>query len=80
MITLADVAAADFQGQVRSVLLLFRPPNGGPPGVPDGAILGARVPVYGTRDAGGRVRNKLIDASSSAGLIVSGISLILYTI
>ena len=53
-VKIADISNAYFQGRPLDRVLLFRPPKGGLPGEDDsdGAMICARVPVYGTKDAG----------------------------
>ena len=48
----ADITNAYFQGKQLDRAILFRQPPGGLPGVSLDAMLVARVPVYGTKDAG----------------------------
>ena len=50
----ADISSAYLQGREVDRIILYRIPKGGIPeeGVEDGAIIAARVPIYGTRDAG----------------------------
>jgi Reverse transcriptase (RNA-dependent DNA polymerase) len=47
-----DITNAYFQGQPLERLILLRPPRGGLPDVEEGTMLVARVPIYGTCDAG----------------------------
>jgi hypothetical protein len=63
-----DITNAYFQGKMLMRLLVFRQPKGGLPGVPEGACLVARVPVYGTRDAGRGFWKTLRDALVGSGL------------
>jgi hypothetical protein len=51
-ISSADISNAYFQGEEQTRLLLLRQPQGGLPDVAPGDMLLARVPIYGTRDAG----------------------------
>ncbi|CAE7224139.1 RE2, partial [Symbiodinium sp. CCMP2456] len=46
-----DITASFLQGEKLVRVLLLRPPPGGLPGVPEGSLLRALKPVYGTRDA-----------------------------
>ena len=50
----ADISSAYLQGKQNDRVILYRVPKGGIPeqGVEDGAVLAARVPIYGTKDAG----------------------------
>ena len=50
----ADVSSAYLQGKQNDRVILYRIPKGGIPeeGVEEGAVLAARVPIYGTKDAG----------------------------
>eukprot|EP00973_Karenia_brevis_P073451 10205037-Karenia_brevis.AAC.1 len=54
IVKMADIQAAYLQGKPVERILLYRIPKGGIPecGVPDGAVIAARVPIYGTKDAG----------------------------
>ena len=45
------VTASFLQGEQMTRTLVLRPPNRGLPGVPEGSLLLARKPVYGTKDA-----------------------------
>ncbi|CAE7536321.1 RE2 [Symbiodinium microadriaticum] len=46
-----DITASFLQGEKLVRVLLLKPPPGGLPGVPEGSLLRALKPVYGTRDA-----------------------------
>ena len=50
----ADISIAYLQGKEVDRIILYRIPKGGIPeeGVADGAVIAARVPIYGTKDAG----------------------------
>ena len=50
----ADVSSAYLQGKQNDSFILYRIPKGGIPeeDVAEGAVLAARVPIYGTKDAG----------------------------
>ena len=63
----ADITNAYFQGEELDRLLLFKQPKGGLPGVPDGACMIARVPVYGTKDAGRGFWKRLRTVITTAG-------------
>ena len=48
----ADITNAYFQREKLTRTLIFKQPPGGLPGVPEGECLLAKVPIYGTKDAG----------------------------
>jgi len=50
----ADIQAAYLQGKPVDRIILYRIPKGGIPehGIAEGAVIAARVPIYGTKDAG----------------------------
>ena len=50
----ADISSAYLQGKEVDRIILYRIPKGGIPeeGVADGAVIAARVPIYGTKGAG----------------------------
>ena len=50
----ADISSAYLQGKQNDRVILYRIPKGGIPeeGIEEGAVLAARVPIYGTKDAG----------------------------
>ena len=54
-----DITNAYFQGEEQDRLMLFKQPAGGLPGLPAEARFLARVPVYGTKDAGRKLWKKL---------------------
>ena len=56
-----DITNAYFHGEKMDRLMLLRLPRGGlpDPEIPDGAMMLARVPIYGTKDAGRRFWLKL---------------------
>ena len=64
----ADITSAYFQGQELDRLMPLRPPTDGFDGVPDGGGLIARMPVYGTRDAGRGLWKKICNRFKSHGL------------
>ena len=73
----ADITSAYFQGQELDRLMLLRPPQDGLEGVPaDGALI-ARMPVYGTRDAGRglwkKIRAGFKDHGMKENLIMSAL-------
>ena len=67
VIKCADITNAYFQGEELDRLLLFKQPKGGLPGVPEGACMIARVPVYGTKDAGRGFWKRLRTVITTAG-------------
>ena len=50
----ADISSAYLQGKQNDRVILYRIPKGGIPeeGIEEGQVLAARVPIYGTKDAG----------------------------
>ena len=54
LIRSADITNAYLQGKEVDRTILYRIPRGGIPecGVPEGAVIAARVPINGTKDAG----------------------------
>ncbi|CAE7802548.1 RE1 [Symbiodinium sp. CCMP2592] len=46
-----DITASFLQGEPMERFLILRPPPGGLPDVPEGSLLVAKKPVYGTKDA-----------------------------
>ena len=50
----ADIQAAYLQGKPVDRIILYRIPKGGIPecGIAEGTVIAARVPIYGTKDAG----------------------------
>ena len=50
----SDISSAYLQGKQNDRVILYRIPKGGIPeeGIEEGAVLAARVPIYGTKDAG----------------------------
>eukprot|EP00959_Pyramimonas_sp_CCMP1952_P252501 5275747-Pyramimonas_sp.AAC.1 len=64
----ADVTSAYFQGQELDHLMLLKPPPDGLAGVRDGGAAIARMPVYGTRDAGRGLRQKIRRRFEAHGL------------
>ena len=65
-----DITNAYFHGMVLDRLMLLRPPKGGLPdkNIPEGSMMLARVPIYGTRDAGRRFWAKLKKVLTDIGL------------
>ena len=64
----ADITNAYFQGNELDRLMLFKQPPGGLPGLPEEAHLVARVPIYGTRDAGRGFWKKLREVILKCGM------------
>ena len=50
----ADIKSAHLQGKQNDRIIFYRIPKGGIPeeGIGEGDVLAARVPIYGTKDAG----------------------------
>jgi len=50
----ADISSAYLQGKQNDRVILYRIPKGGIPGegIEEGSVIAARVPIYGTKDAG----------------------------
>ena len=70
----ADITNAYFQGHQLDRLILMRPPSGMPPGsVPEGGGLIARVPIYGTCDAGRGLWLRLREDLVKSGWTPSGV-------
>ena len=63
-----DITASFLQGDVIERVLLLRPPPGGLPDVPEGSLLRARKPVYGTKDAPRGFWKRLHKVATSKGL------------
>ena len=63
-----DISSAYLQGAPVARKLLLSAPRGGIPGVPGDAVLRARVPIYGTRDAGRGFYKVLRAALEQSGL------------
>ena len=65
-----DITNAYFHGEKMDRLMLLRLPKGGLPDdeIPDGAMMLARVPIYGTKDAGRRFWLKLRGTITNIGL------------
>eukprot|EP00439_Symbiodinium_sp_Y106_P083488 s2461_g23.t1 len=63
-----DITASFLQGDVIERVLLLRPPPGGLPNVPEGSLLRARKPVYGTKDAPRGFWKRLHKVATSKGL------------
>ena len=75
----ADITNAYFQGEELDRVLLFKQPEGGLEGLPEGTHLLARVPIYGTRDAGRGFWKKLRRTLVSTGLKENHIMKALYS-
>ena len=76
----ADITNAYFQGEELDRLLLLKPPSGGLLGVPEDAGIMARVPIYGTQDAGRGFWKKLRRVITANGWRENRISRSLYHI
>ena len=65
-----DITNAYFHGMILDRLMLLRPPRGGLPdkSIPGDSMMLARVPIYGTRDAGRRFWAKLKKVLTDIGL------------
>ncbi|CAE7212571.1 RE2 [Symbiodinium sp. CCMP2592] len=63
-----DITASFLQGDVIERVLILKPPPGGLPGVPPGALLRASKPVYGTKDAPRGFWKRLHKVATSKGL------------
>ena len=65
-----DITNAYFHGEKMDRLMLLRLPKGGLPDdeIPEGAMMLARVPIYGTKDAGRRFWLKLKGTITNIGL------------
>jgi hypothetical protein len=79
-ISSADITNAYFQGKEIDRLFLLKPPNDdqGLAGVPDGAALICRVPIYGQTDAGRGLWLKIKQVAQEIGWQVSTIYPALY--
>ena len=68
-----DVSNAYLQGVPVNRIILYKIPRGGIPeeDVPDGAVIAARVPIYGTRDAGRGFWLKLKEIVTESGFILN---------
>ncbi|CAE7562382.1 RE1 [Symbiodinium sp. CCMP2592] len=64
-----DITASFLQGENLTRTLLLRPPPGGLPGVPEGSLLRAIKPVYGTRDAPRGFFKRLNNVAVRQGLL-----------
>ena len=71
----ADVSNAYLQGVPVNRVILYRIPRGGIPeeGLPDGVVIAARVPIYGTRDAGRGFWLKLREVVTESGFTLNKI-------
>ena len=69
MIRSADISNAYLQGNEVDRIILYRIPKGGIPeeGIEEGTIIAARVPIYGTKDAGRGFWLKLKEVVLSRG-------------
>ena len=77
-----DITNAYFHGMILDRLMLLRLPRGGLPdeSVPAGAMILARVPIYGTRDAGRRIWAKLKQVLENIGFKQNSQSKALFTL
>ena len=64
----ADITNAYFQGERLDRIMLLSQPDGGLPGVDPDAQMLARVPIYGTKDAGRGFWKRLRSVCLEAGL------------
>ena len=76
----ADITSAYFQGQELDRLMLLRPPQDGLGGAPADGALAARMPVYGTRDAGRGLWKKIRARFKANGMRENHIMSALYSI
>ena len=65
----ADIKSAYLQGKQNDRIILYRIPKGGIPeeGIAEGDVLAARVPIYGTKDAGRGFWLRLKEVAEGAG-------------
>jgi hypothetical protein len=72
----ADIQSAYLQGKPVDRVILYKIPRGGIPehGVKEGAVIAARVPIYGTKDAGRgfwlRLKEDMLQAGYSLNKIL----------
>ena len=66
----ADISNAYFQGKELDRILLLKPPKGGLPdsSITEDTMILARVPIYGTKDAGRQFWKKLRQEIINSGL------------
>jgi len=71
----ADISSAYLQGKQNDRVILYRIPKGGIPGagVEEGAVLAARVPIYGTKDAGRGFWLRLKEVVTEKGYVLNKI-------
>ena len=71
----ADISNAYLQGKEVDRIILYKIPKGGIPerDIPEGTVLAARVPIYGTRDAGRGFWLKLKDEMLARGYELNNI-------
>ena len=71
----ADISSAYLQGKQNDRVILYRIPKGGIPeaGVEEGAVLAARVPIYGTKDAGRGFWLRLKEVAIEKGYVLNKI-------
>ena len=71
----ADISSAYLQGKQNDRVILYRIPRGGIPeeGIEEGSVLAARVPIYGTKDAGRGFWLRLKEVAIDNGYILNKI-------
>ena len=71
----ADISSAYLQGKQNDRVILYRIPKGGIPeeGIEEGSVLAARVPIYGTKDAGRGFWLRLKEVATENGYILNKI-------
>ena len=71
----AVISSAYLQGKQNDRVILYRIPKGGIPGegIEEGAVIVARVPIYGTKDAGRGFWLRLKEVSLDAGYTLNKI-------
>jgi hypothetical protein len=81
-IKMADISNAYLQGKEVDRILLYKIPRGGIPeeGIEEGAVIAARVPIYGTKDAGRDFWSKLKEVVLSKGYTLNNILPTMFTI
>ena len=71
----ADIKSAYLQGKQNDRIILYRIPKGGIPeeGINEGDVLAARVPIYGTKDAGRGFWLRLKEVVEQKGYVLNKI-------
>ena len=71
----ADISSAYLQGKQNDRVILYRIPKGGIPGegIEEGSVIAARVPIYGTKDAGRGFWLRLKDVTLEKGYTLNKI-------